>query len=317
MKLTYLTLCVLLTLGFVSCRKDKQDIGIKEFDEQQITAYIKANGLNNMKRADGDTSGIYYEILNQGTGATLRYQDTIAYTFSINSLDGLYNSTDTVFNHGWSFVGQLIPSGVQQAVYNLVKTKGTRARFLIPSRLAYGSSGFGNGSSRLRGNQSLYYYINVINNQDAYDDACIQSYFKNTNSNPAEYTKITSGRYAGLYYKIRKAGTGTTLINETSTVAIDYKGSFLNGTVFDPSNYSENNNASPATYDLNNPNALIPGFREALLLAKNQGTDITVIVPSRLAYGRPGSVNPTTRAVVIPSNSVLIFDVTINTVTNP
>ncbi|MBS7564297.1 FKBP-type peptidyl-prolyl cis-trans isomerase [Mucilaginibacter sp. Bleaf8] len=311
MKLTYLTLFLLITLGFVSCRKDKNDIDIKTHDEQQITNYISANGLTNMKKAEGDTSGIYYEILSQGTGKAIAPYDTISYVLSQKTVDGLHQSTDTIANHLFGFAGQISPKGLQLAINNLMKTKGTRARVIVPSRLAYGINGFSTGDNRIRGNESIVYYIHVIDNQKAYDEQSIQSYFKNNNINPAEFTRINSGTYEGLYYKIRKQGTGTTLIKDNSTVSVTYRGQLLNNVVFDPSNYTAENNASTFTVDLSNKGSVVPGFEYAVSLGQKEGTDLTVIMPSRLGYGR------STQGTSIPTSSCLFFEMSIGTVTNP
>lgn len=312
MKLTYLTLFLLITLGFgfVSCRKDKNDVDIKTHDDQQIASYISAKGLTNMKKAEGDTSGIYYEILSQGTGKAIAPYDTVSYVLSENTVDGLHQNTDTIANHVFAFAGQIGPKGLQLAINNLMKTKGTRARIIVPSRLAYGINGYSTGDNRIRGNQSMVYYINVIDNQDAYDDQCIQSYFKNNSINPAEYTKITSGTYRGMYYKIRKQGTGTTLITSNSSVVTYYRGRLLNNTIFDPSNYTEENNSSSITVDLSSKGSVVPGFEYAVSLGQKEGTDLTVIMPSRLGYGR-SSIG------TIPSSSCLSFEMTIGAVTNP
>lgn len=310
MKLTYLTLIVLITLGFVSCRKDKNDIDIKTYDEQQISKYIAANSLTNMKKLDGDTSGIYFEILSQGKGKTIAPYDTIAYVLTEQTLDGLHKSTDTIANHVFAFAGQVGPKGLQLAIANALKTKGTRARVIVPSRLAYGINGYSTGDNRIRGNQSMIYYINVIDNQDDYDDQCIQSYFKNNNINPSDFTKITTGRYRGLYYKIRNAGTGTQLTSNSS-VLVFYRGQLLNNTIFDPSSYTAENNSSSINLDLSQTGRTVPGFEYAVTLGQKGGTDLTVIMPSRLAYGRASA------STTVPSNSCLYFAISLSTVTNP
>jgi FKBP-type peptidyl-prolyl cis-trans isomerase FkpA len=108
---------------------------------------------------------------------------------------------------------------------------------------------------------------------------------------------------------VRKAGTGTTVINNASTVTVTYRGRLMNNRVFDPVNYTETNNASSSQFALYDANSAIPGFREAIIRAGVEGTDVTILIPSRLAYG-------TTGYDVIPANSCLHFDMSIGAVTN-
>lgn len=104
--------------------------------------------------------------------------------------------------------------------------------------------------------------------------------------------KLTAQRStSGLYYVITEPGTGTQP-TAASSVTVDYKGYFIDGTVFDQSN------ASGATFRLNQ---VIPGWTEGITYFKTGGSGM-LIVPSHLAYG---SYNYNG----IPGGSVLIFDV--------
>jgi FKBP-type peptidyl-prolyl cis-trans isomerase FkpA len=104
--------------------------------------------------------------------------------------------------------------------------------------------------------------------------------------------KLTAQRStSGLYYVITEPGTGTQP-TATSSVTVDYKGYFIDGTVFDKSN------ASGATFRLNQ---VIPGWTEGITYFKTGGSGM-LLVPSHLAYG---SYNYNG----IPGGSVLIFDV--------
>ncbi|MBN2637850.1 MAG: FKBP-type peptidyl-prolyl cis-trans isomerase [Bacteroidales bacterium] len=102
---------------------------------------------------------------------------------------------------------------------------------------------------------------------------------------------------SGLYYVIVAPGdTAHPAVN--STVTVDYKGSFLNGAVFD-----QNTNVSFAL------NTVILGWQEGIPLI-GTGGEIILIVPSALAYGSTG------RGSIIPPNTVLRFDVTLDSFTN-
>ena len=79
------------------------------------------------------------------------------------------------------------------------------------------------------------------------------------------------------------------------TVKVHYKGTLLDGTVFD-SSYARN---EPAVFPLNQ---VIPGWTEAVQLM-NVGSKIQLFLPPKLAYGDRGA------PPVIEPGSMLIFEV--------
>ncbi len=123
------------------------------------------------------------------------------------------------------------------------------------------------------------------NNQPEDDDQLINSYLV---ANKLTATKDPSG----LYYIMNLTGTGTTP-TATSTVEVKYKGSLINGTVFDQTAADKT-----FTYALS---GLILGWQIGIPLMK-EGGKATLFIPSRLGYG---SQNLGT----IPPNSVLIFEI--------
>jgi len=301
--------------GLFSCRKDNKDVSIKTFDEQQIQDYIQANGLTGFKRdlSNGDTTGIYYQLLTQGTGKLLDYPDKVAMVFTMRTLDGKYLATDTIVNHVYNFVGHIdlihnnVPKGVQLAIVNILKNRGSRARVLIPSRLGYGANGSGTGSStsvtRVAGNQSLDVYINLINDEetsaidpvtgkkvtglDIYDDMVINNYIKNNNL--TGYTKTPSG----LWYKVTQPGSGST-ISKFDVVDIQYSGFRLDGLLTaDNANYTD---GSGTPIDLSNDSRR--GIVEGLQLVQ-PGAKISLIMPSRLLYGYDSPDSQTTQTIPV------------------
>ncbi len=319
MKQTYLALFLLFTMAIASCRKSGNDIDIKTYDTNQIRDYVAANGLSAMKRdtVGGDTSGVYYQITRQGNGTVLNYDTRIVYVYSVKSLDGKFLVTDTIATsalgivRGYDFVGLMMPKGLMMAIHNVMKNKGTAARVLVPSRLAYGRSGLTIGVNRLPGNESLDYTINVLNDDDqasmaAYDDLSIRKYCTANNININSYTKTASG----LYVKINQAGTGTTAITATSTANLQYIGLLLNGTSF-----GGDDSATGAAFDMQ---SVVAGFREGLI-GTSAGAKVDLLIPSRLAYGLQNRT--TTNAagqtvVVIPNLSCLRYGINVMSVTN-
>lgn len=99
---------------------------------------------------------------------------------------------------------------------------------------------------------------------------------------------------SGLQYKVIQEGTGK-IPQKTDTVAINYRGTLIDGTEFD-SSYSR---GQPATFPVN---GVIPGLSEALQMMK-VGSKWQLFIPSDLAYGEHGAGND------IGPNATLIFEV--------
>ena len=99
---------------------------------------------------------------------------------------------------------------------------------------------------------------------------------------------------SGLQYKVIKEGTGRKP-KVTNTVICNYKGIFIDGTVFDSS------------YDRGKPievplKGVIAGWTEALQLMR-VGSKWILYIPPHLAYGERGAGN------IIKPNETLIFEV--------
>jgi FKBP-type peptidyl-prolyl cis-trans isomerase FkpA len=101
---------------------------------------------------------------------------------------------------------------------------------------------------------------------------------------------------SGLFYKIASAGTGKTPI-ACQNVAVRYKGMLTNGSVFD----------SSSTGIVLNLGGVIRGWTNGVPLIK-EGGKMTLYIPPSLGYGdRPQ--RDENNNVVIPANSITIFDV--------
>ena len=99
---------------------------------------------------------------------------------------------------------------------------------------------------------------------------------------------------SGIQYTIIASGADEK-ITAQDTVWVNYKGTLLDGTVFD-----QNDSTKFIA------NRMIPGFTEGLCLL-GEGGKATLYIPANLAYGENGNRN-------IEPNSTLIFDVEILTV---
>ena len=100
---------------------------------------------------------------------------------------------------------------------------------------------------------------------------------------------------SGLFYNISNPGTGKAP-TICSYITASYRGSLTNGSVFEQGSLSQ-------PYQLG---SLVRGWVNGLPFIKEGGI-ITLFIPPSLGYGSQGSAT-------IPPNSILIFDVTLNTV---
>lgn len=98
---------------------------------------------------------------------------------------------------------------------------------------------------------------------------------------------------SGLQYEVIKEGTGVTPII-SDVVSCHYKGTLLDGTVFD----SSYDRGEPTSFPVN---GVIPGWTEALQLMKI-GSQWKLYIPYELAYGERG-------AGPIEPYSMLVFEI--------
>jgi len=103
--------------------------------------------------------------------------------------------------------------------------------------------------------------------------------------------KVTN---SGLQYEVIKEGTGRSP-SASDKVTVHYKGTTLDGTVFD-SSYKR---GEPATFPLNQ---VIPGWTEGVQLMK-EGAHYRFYIPADLAYGNRGA------GPVIEPGATLVFEI--------
>lgn len=121
------------------------------------------------------------------------------------------------------------------------------------------------------------------------DSAALISF---ASSNSITTTKDPSG----LYYQIITSGTGAVTPIGNSLIEVSYKGSLLNGKVFDSTATGKT-----ASFPLYN---LIAGWQIAIPKIKAGGR-IKMLIPSALAYGCTGA------GTTIAPNLPIYFDVTL------
>lgn len=95
---------------------------------------------------------------------------------------------------------------------------------------------------------------------------------------------------SGVFYQILEKGKGKE-IKYTDKISVTYKGTLLNGEVFDE-------RKEPISFNLRN---LIPAWKEIIPGLKT-GTKLQLITPPSMGYGSDEQEK-------IPANSILIFEI--------
>jgi FKBP-type peptidyl-prolyl cis-trans isomerase FkpA len=113
-------------------------------------------------------------------------------------------------------------------------------------------------------------------------------------NNKAKKGVVTTA--TGLQYQVLTAGKGASP-TEDDVALVSYKGTFRDGKVFD-----ENPQAAMPVA------GVVPGFSEALKKMQ-RGGKYRIWIPSDLGYGPEEKKNPQTGEVMMPANSMLIFEV--------
>ena len=268
----YIFPILLIGILFANCGKDNEISGT---EQEIIEQYIASNNLNTQMTS----SGLLYVIEEEGTGN----QPTGDQAIVLNIKEYLLNG-DLIFDsENTPFVSELsgLFTGLRESV-GLLK-KGGKGTFIIPSNLAFGSS----GSGSIPPNTPILFELELVEVQEdilTYETLLFEDYLA-ANNLGAQTTA------SGLQYIIEEEGSGGNP-SSTSQVQVNYKGYFLNGEVFDQSS------GSPLNISLNN---VIQGWKEGIPLFQKGGKGV-LLVPSYLAYGANGSGS-------IRANTPILFDV--------
>jgi FKBP-type peptidyl-prolyl cis-trans isomerase FklB len=105
---------------------------------------------------------------------------------------------------------------------------------------------------------------------------------------------------SGLQYRVIKAGAGAMPTSPADLVTVTYKGSLIDGTVFDQT--------EPGQSVEFEAGGLIQGWVLALQLMK-EGDEWELVIPAELGYGAQGAGG------VIPPNQTLVFTMGLQKVT--
>ncbi len=122
-------------------------------DKQRIARYVERMGWQ-MKETE---TGLWYEILEPGTGDSVTAGERVSVEYTISLLDGTvcYSSKDDGLKEFTVGRGR-VESGLEQGI--LLCREQTKARFIMPPYLAYGLPGDG---SRIPARAIIIYEIKV------------------------------------------------------------------------------------------------------------------------------------------------------------
>lgn len=142
---------------------------------------------------------------------------------------------------------------------------------------------------------ALFILLTVIGSCKTYSDDDIIEFDREIKAYIAKKNLKMSTSESGLYYRIDEIGDGE-FIQAKDSVYVTYKGTLLDGTVFD-------DHKKAIGFRVDN---LIAGWKEVLYKMK-QGGKAFLIVPPQLGYGDRKMDD-------IPENSILIYSLSVEKV---
>jgi FKBP-type peptidyl-prolyl cis-trans isomerase FkpA len=173
---------------------------------------------------------------------------------------------------------------------------GEKTRMIIPSNLAFGSMALG----PIPAYSTLIYdveLLDVISNPDEHENDLLASFLLENLIDADDQTP------SGLYFIEGLPGTGN-LPSEIQKITIHYRGSLLDGRVFEQSpSWDEREHGAPMVLYLYNSAYYIPGFIEGVRKMR-KGSTARLIIPWDIAFGAYGEGK-------IPPYSTLVFDLEI------
>jgi peptidylprolyl isomerase len=269
---------ILLTAIFLfnSCLKDDETRTFED-GQKELEAYVEENNITTAPM----WTGLYYIETDTGSGVKAKNFDTVSIEYKASRLDGYVLASSEKDGEPLTFqvVNNNIIKGVNLAVTQM--NKGAKAKVIMPSTLAFYSSGLEN----LEPFSALVYEIEMLDIKpgievDPYD---VDGLTLNTTS-------------SGLKYYIVRERSGDQIYRGYN-VSLHYTGYDSEGTIFD----SSVKKGEPQTMQVG-LGQLIDGWDEGILLMK-EGEKFRFIIPPDLAYGVYGNYP------YIKSNDTLTFDV--------
>ena len=271
-----------------------EETAIKKFvEDNKIT--VKPNSM-----------GLYIIETQVGTGMKIDSGSQVKMNYKVSLLDGkeLFSTFERPEAVKFEYGKKIDTPGFEYAVSTL--RKGSKARFIVPSTLAFGRRGSGNIVGPYT---TLVYDVDIVDVKTKAESEKEQVELQKTekmktdslkNAEPALLQKYlaenkitTKPLPSGLYYIPVLEGTGPKAA-PGKTVKVEYTGKLLDGRIFDSSK------GTPLQFMIGRAQ-VIQGWDEGIGMMK-QGGKAKLIVPSSIGYSDHDMG-------VIPPYSTLVFDV--------
>lgn len=274
--------------------KAKND-SLSKSEKKERDAFLASNG----KKYLSTPSGLMYVINKEGKGSIPANGSTVVVNYTGKLLNGTVfdSSVDREPIEFAIGTGQVI-KGWDEGIALL--KEGSSATFVIPSDLAYGEVGAGQGIippfATLIFDVELLSKAEIDAKKKAETESRIKSEEEQINAYIAAKNLKVVTTASGLRYAITLPASGAKP-NVGNKVSVHYTGTLLNGNKFD----SSVDRGSPFEFDLGK-GRVIKGWDEGIALL-NKGSKAIFIIPSALAYGERAM------GADIPANSPLVFEV--------
>ena len=259
------------------------------------TACEKASEQTNQK-TEGSVveteSGLIYEVLTEGSGATPTTDDLVVVHYEGKLEDGTVFDSSIERGKPETFpVGRLIKGWTEALT---MMKEGDKWKLTIPPHIGYGAAGAGGGL--IPPNATLTFEMELlrITSIDEYiaDMKKPQENFLTENAKKDDVIVTDSG----LQYTVVRDANGAKPKSIKSTVTVHYQGRLIDGEEFD-SSYKR---GRPSSFALDR---VIAGWGEGLQ-HMTIGSKYTFFIPADLGYGERGTPSGS-----VPPFATLIFDV--------
>jgi FKBP-type peptidyl-prolyl cis-trans isomerase len=290
-------LFLLSAIMFLGACKDEETTDYAAEEQKKLDYYLArnypdlqpdANGLYTIPLKEGNQDGIKplkdgYVLVDYTSSLISSNNENIFATTSINDakVNGIYGN-----NVHYSPVIWKVSDLIDGLKLGLDKMKeGAEYKFIIPSKLAYGSVGHGSVKKYSTVVMTLTLH-KVIDNLSTYQEDLIKAYSINKMVNAKDIGN-------GMFISVTGTGKGDKFV-ANNTVSTNYKGYFMDGFIFDES-------SKPLKVTIGE-GKVIKGYEEALKHMK-KGQTAKVIIPYQMGYGEEGSG-------AIQPYDIIIFEIT-------
>lgn len=145
---------LVVAIVFTACKADNGCKNVSpSSEEQQIISFAAANGISAVKHG----SGMYYQIISNGSGTTPGLTSTVTISYVGKRLDG------SVFDQPAAPISYKLSDFIEGWKVGLpLIQKGGHIKLIIPSSMAYGCTGH---PPVIGSNLVLYFDIQLIDVQ--------------------------------------------------------------------------------------------------------------------------------------------------------